>query len=294
MKRTTKLAIAFTILAYLLILCLTAIYQPMVKESDLTTATVTLVSYRYEVVGSVPKRHGSADIHDIIFTASDGELYQIARFYKKEAESLVGHTVTLRYVEGAGSWGDSHAVAELTEGDTVHYTLDKWNDSRRNKALIFPLVFLYPVILCGPVYLIIEVCSLASRANRRRRHLRKKEAHAEQLAELQNRPRNFPDSVWQSTDGRLTITVDADGHITGVIRVPEGDGTRSIPVIFDDTAHTTIRIALCEAGERVGRYIEIWEGDYDYPDRFTAKPVKTAYFKKGKTLTVRRKDREGL
>ena len=289
MKRTTKLAIAFTILAYLLILCLTAIYEPKVKESDLTTTTVTLISYRYEVVGSVPKRSGSVDIHDIIFTASDGELYQIARFYKKEAESLVGHTVTLRYVEGAGSWGDSHAVAELTEGDTVHYTLDKWNDSRRNNALIFPLVFLYPVILFGPVYVICEVCGLASRAARRRRHIRKKEAHAEQLAELSNRPRNFPNTTWQTEDGKLTFTVDEQGRATGVIRVPEGDGTRSIPVIFDDTAHTTIRIAPLEAGERVGRYIEIWEGDYDDPDRFTAKPLKTTYFKKGKTIRIERK-----
>ena len=288
MKRTTKLAIAFTILAYLLILCLTAIYEPMVKESDLTTTTVTLISYRYELVGFAPKRHGSGNIHDIIFTASDGELYQIARFYKKEAESLVGHTVTLRYVEGAGSWGDSHAVAELTEGDTVHYTLEKWNDFRRNKALIFPLVFLYPVILFGPVYVICEVCGLASRANRRRRHLRKKEAHAEQLAELSNRPRNFPNTTWQTEDGKLTFTVDEQGRATGVIRVPEGDGTRSIPVIFDDTAHTTIRIAPLEAGERVGRYIEIWEGDYDYPDRFTAKPLKTTYFKKGKTIRIER------
>ena len=289
MKRTTKLAIAFTVLAYLLILCLTAIYEPKVKESDLTTTTVTLISYRYELVGSVPKHRGSADIHDIIFTASDGELYQIARFYKKEAESLVGHTVTLRYVEGAGSWGDSHAVAELTEGDTVHYTLDKWNDSRRNNVLIFPLVFLYPVILCGPVYVIYEVCGLASRAARRRRHLRKKEAHAEQLAELSNRPRNFPDSVWQSTDGRLTITVDADGHITGVIRVQDGGSAGSVPVIADDTAHTTLRMALCKDGERVGRFVEIWETDYDDPDRFTAKPLKTTYFKKGKTIRIERK-----
>ena len=290
MKRTTKLAIALTVLAYLLILCLTAIYEPKVKESDLTTTTVTLISYRYEVVGFVPNRRGSDNIHDIIFTASDGELYQIARFYKKEAESLVGHTVTLRYVEGAGSWGDSHAVAELTEGDITHYTLDKWNDFRRNKALLLPLVFLWPVALVGPVYLIIEVCSLSSRANRRRRHIRKKEAHAEQLAELQNRPRNFPDSVWQSTDGRLTLTVDADGHITGLIRVQDGGSAGSVPVIADDTAHTTLRMALCKDGERLGRFVEIWETDYDDPDYFTAKPLKTEYFKKGKTLTVRRMD----
>ena len=234
MKRSTKLAIAFTILAYLLIMFLTAVYAPQAKESDLKTTTVTLGAYRYEVVGSVPKRHGSTDIYDIIFTASDGQQYQIARFYKKEAEALTGHTVTIRYLENEGSWVGSHAVVELTEGDITHYTLEKWNDSRRNKALIFPLVFLYPVILCGPVYVICEACGLASRANRRRRHVRKKEAHAEQLAELQNRPRNFPDSVWQSTDGRLTLTVDADGHITGVIRVQDGGSAGSVPVIADE------------------------------------------------------------
>ena len=290
MKRSTKLAIAFTILAYLLIMFLTAVYAPQAKETELKTTTVTLGAYRYELVGSVPKRHGSTDIYDIIFTASDGQQYQIARFYKKEAEALTGHTVTIRYLENEGSWVGSHAVVELTEGDITHYTLEKWNDSRRNKALIFPLVFLYPVILCGPVYVICEVCGLASRANRRRRHIRKKEAHAEQLAERSNRPRNFPNTTWQTEDGKLTFTVDEQGRATGVIRVPEGDGTRSIPVIFDDTAHTTIRIAPLEAGERVGPYVEIWEGDYDDPDRFTAKPLKTEYFKKGKTLTVRRMD----
>ena len=289
MKRTTKLAIAFTVLAYLLILCLTAIYQPMVKESDLTTTTVTLISYRYEVVGSVPKHRGSADIKDIIFTASDGELYQLARFYKKESESLVGHTVTLRYVEGEGSWGNSHAVAELTEGDTVHYTLEEWNSFRRNKALLLPLVFLWPVALVGPMYLIIEVCSLSSRAARRRRHIRKKEAHAEQLAELSNRPRNFPCTTWQSTDGRLTLTVDADGHITGIIRIPDGDTAKSVPVTVDDAAHTTLRMALCEGGERVGGFVEIWETDYDAPDCFTAKPIKTVYFKRNKTIRIERK-----
>ena len=288
MKRSTKLAIAFTILAYLLIMFLTAIYAPQAKESELKTTTVTLVSYHYEKVGTVPTRH-SRDIYDIIFKASDGQQYQIARFYKKEAEALTGHTVTIRYLENEGSWVGSHAVAELTEGDITHYTLEKWNDSRRNKALIFPLVFLYPVILFGPVYVICEVCGLASRANRRRRHVHKKEAHAEQLAELQNRPRNFPNTTWQTEDGKLTFTVDEQGRATGVIRVPEGDGTRSIPVIFDDTAHTTIRIAPLEAGERVGPYVEIWEGDYDDPDRFTAKPLKTTYFKKGKTIRIERK-----
>ena len=293
MRRITKLLIAFTILGCALLMLLTAIYSPQAKESELKTATVTLGAYRYELVGSVPKRHGSADIYDIIFTASDGQQYQIARFYKKEAEALSGHTVTVRYLENEGSWVGSHAVAELTEGETVHYTLEDWNRSQRRMMWIMPLLFVLPLlaVLC---FVLEDVFGIFGRANRHRRRARQKAARSEQLAELQNRPRNFPNTTWQTEDGKLTFTVDEQGRATGVIRVPEGDGTRSIPVIFDDTAHTTIRIALCEAGERVGRYIEIWEADYDCPDRFTAKPLKTTYFKKGKTLTVRRKDGEGL
>ena len=293
MRRTTKILIAFTILGCALVMFLTAIYSPQAKEEDLKTATVTLGAYRYELVGSVPKHRGSADIYDIIFKASDGQQYQIARFYKEEAEALSGHTVTIRYLENEGTWVGSHAVAELTEGETVHYTLEEWNRTRRNKVWIMPLLF-FPLLLAVLCYVLEDVFGIFGRANRHRRHSHQKAARAEQLAELSNRPRNFPNTTWQTEDGRLTVTVDEQGRATGVIRVPEGEGVRSIPVIFDDTAHTTIRIALCEAGERVGPYIEIWEADYDHPDRFTAKPLKTAYFKKGKTLTVRRKDREGL
>lgn len=293
MRRTTKLLIAFTILGCALVMFLTAIYSPQAKEKDLKTATVTLGAYRYELVGSVPKHRGSADIYDIIFKASDGQQYQIARFYKEEAEALSGHTVTIRYLENEGTWVGSHAVAELTEGETVHYTLEDWNRSQRRMMWIVPLLFVLPLlaVLC---FVLEDVFGIFGRANRHRRRARQKAARAEQLAELQNRPRNFPNTVWQTEDGKLTFTVDEHGRSTGVIRIPEGEGVRSIPVIFDDTAHTTIRMALCEAGERVGPYIEIWEADYDDPDRFTAKPVKTAYFKKGKTLTVRRKDEEGL
>ena len=293
MRRTTKILIAFTILGCALVMFLTAIYSPQAKEEELKTATVTLGAYRYELVGSVPKHRGSADIYDIIFKASDGQQYQIARFYKEEAEALSGHTVTIRYLENEGTWVGSHAVAELTEGETVHYTLEDWNRSQRRMMWIVPLLFVLPflAVLC---YVLEDVFGIFGRANRHRRHSRQKAARAEQLAELSNRPRNFPNTTWQTEDGKLTVTVDEQGRATGVIRIPEGEGVRSIPVIFDDTAHTTIRMAPLEAGERVGPYIEIWEGDYDYPDRFTAKPVKTAYFKKGKTLTVRRRDGEGL
>ena len=75
MRRSTKLLIAFTILGFALVMLLTAIYSPQAKEEDLKTATVTLGAYRYELVGTVPKRHGSADIYDIIFKASDGQLW---------------------------------------------------------------------------------------------------------------------------------------------------------------------------------------------------------------------------
>lgn len=293
MRRSTKLLIAFTILGFALVMLLTAIYSPQAKEEDLKTATVTLGTYRYELVGTVPKRHGSADIYDIIFKASDGQQYQIARFYKEEAEALSGHTVTIRYLENEGTWVGSHAVAELTEGETVHYTLEEWNRTRRNKVWIMPLLF-FPLLLAVLCYVLEDVFGIFGRANRHRRRARQKAARAEQLAELQNRPRNFPNTTWQTEDGRLTVTVDGQGRATGVIRVPKGEGVCSIPVIFDDAPHTTVRMAPIGSKKGATRHVEIWEADYDAPDRFTAKPVKTTYFKKGKTLTVRRRDGEGL
>ncbi len=293
MRRSTKLLIAFTILGFALVMLLTAIYSPQAKEEDLKTATVTLGTYRYELVGTVPKRHGSADIYDIIFKASDGQQYQIARFYKKEAEALSGHTVTIRYLENEGTWVGSHAVAELTEGEMVHYTLEEWNRTRRNKVWIMPLLF-FPLLLAVLCSVLEDVFGIFGRANRHRRHSRQKAARAEQLAKIQNRPRNFPNTTWQTEDGKLTVTVDEQGRATGVIRVQEGEGVRSIAVIFDDAPHTTIRMAPIESKKGATRHVEIWEADYDAPDRFTAKPVKTTYFKKGKTLTVRRRDGEGL
>ena len=47
------------------------------------------------------------------------------------------------------------------------------------------------------------------------------------------------------------------------------------------------------SGRKHTGYVEIWEADYDSPVEFTAKPKKTTYFKKGRTLTVRRIDGEG-
>lgn len=293
MRRITKLFIVITVLIAAFLLYLTPIFIPQAKEEELKTATVTLGTYRYEVVGFTPRRRGSSDIKAMIFRASDGQEYQVAMFYDDEAEALTGHTVTVRYVVDGGSYLGTHMIAEMTEGEETHYTLAEWNQFQRRRMWLIPLMLWAPILLTL-VLVIEDLFSVSGRVKRYIRGTRKKNARSEQLAELSNRPRNFPNTTWQTEDGKLTFTVDEQGRATGVIRVPEGDGTRSIPVIFDDTAHTTIRMALCEAGERVGRYIEIWEADYDHPDRFTAKPVKTTYFKKGKTLTVRRKDGEGL
>jgi hypothetical protein len=239
-------------------------------------------------VGHTFQKHGR-DIKAMIFQASDGQQYQIAMFYKDEAEALTGHTVTVRYVEDGGSYLGTHMIAEMTEGDETHYTLAEWNQFQRRRAWLIPLLLWSPILLTL-VLVIEDLFSVSGRVKRYIRGTRKKNARAEQLDNLANRPHNFPGSVWKSTNGRLTLTVDEDGGITGVIGVldKDGDVMSSVSVSFDDTAHTTIRIAPLEAGERVGRYIEIWEGDYDYPDRFTAKPLKTTYFKKGKTITVRR------
>lgn len=292
MRRSTKFFIVITVLIAAFLLYLTPIFIPQAKEEELKTATVTLGAYRYEVVGHTFQKHGR-DIKAMIFHASDGQEYQVAMFYKDEAEALTGHTVTIRYVEDGGSYLGTHMIAEMTEGDETHYTLAEWNQFQRRRMWLIPLLLWAPILLTL-VLVIEDLFSVSGRVKRYIRGTRKRNARAEQLAELQNRPRNFPNTTWQTEDGKLTVTVDEQGRATGVIRIPEGEGVRSVPVIFDDTAHTTIRIALCEAGERVGPYIEIWEADYDEPDRFTAKPVKTTYFKKGKTLTVRRKDGEGL
>ena len=287
MRRITKLFIVITVLIAAFLLYLTPIFIPQAKEEELKTATVTLGTYRYEVVGFKPRRRGSSDIKAMIFQASDGQEYQVAMFYDDEAEALTGHTVTIRYVEDGGSYLGTHMIADMTEGDETHYTLAEWNQFQRRRMWLIPLMLWAPILLTL-VLVIEDLFSVSGRVKRYIRGTRKKNARAEQLAELQNRPRNLPNTTWQTEDGKLIFTVAEQGRATGVIRVPEGDGTRSIPVIFDDTAHTTIRIAPLEAGERVGRYIEIWEGDYYDPDRFTAKPLKTTYFKKGKTITVRR------
>ena len=288
MRRITKLFIVITVLIAAFLLYLTPIFIPQAKEEELKTATVTLGTYRYEVVGFKPRRRGSSDIKAMIFQASDGQQYQIAMFYDDEAEALTGHTVTVRYVEDGGSYLGTHMIADMTEGAETHYTLAEWNQFQRRRMWLIPLMLWMPIMLTL-VLVIEDLFSVSGRVKRYIRGTRKKNARAEQLAELQNRPRNLPNTTWQTEDGKLTFTVDEQGRATGVIRVPEGEGVRSIPVIFDDTAHTTIRIAPLEAGERVGRYIEIWEGDYDHPDRFTAKPLKTAYFKKGKTIRIERK-----
>ncbi len=286
MKRITKVILAFTVLAGILMVAFALLIFPTVEEEETETDILTLVSYRNAFVGY--GRH-SRKITAVIFKASDGEEYAVAQFYKDEAKELSGHTVTIRYMENGSSFDGVHMIVELSEGDMTHYTLEEWNKSQRSFVWVALMVWgLFAFIAL--LYVLGDVFGIFARANRYRRNARKKDARREQLAELRNRPRNFPNTVWQTPDERLTLTVDGDGRITGVIRIPDGDSVRSVPVIFDDTAHTTVRMALSEAGERVGQYIEIWEADYDRPDQFTAKPLKTVYFKKGKTVTVRRTD----
>ena len=290
MRRTTKVIIAFTLLAGILMVAFALIISPTAEEEELETATVTLGTYRNAFVGY--GRHGRK-ITTVIFQASDGEEYTVLGSYKDEAKELSGHTVTIRYLENGSTFDRVHMIVEMTEGETTHYTLAEWNKSQRTAvwlALMLWGLFALVVLL----YVLTDMLGIFSRANRHRRHARKKAVHARKLKNLVNRPRNFPNTTWETEDGRLTVTVDGQGRATGVIRAPEGEGVRSIAVIFDDAPHTTIRMAPIESKKGATRHVEIWEADYDAPDRFTAKPVKTTYFKKGKTLTVRRRDGEGL
>lgn len=274
---------------------ITVIAHPTVKEENVNSTTVTLGSYRYVDVGFVPTgRHGSTTIYAMVFQASDGHQYQVAMFYKDEAEALVGRTVSIRYEEKSEdwqSWQGARMIVELSEEDTVHYTLEEVNQRQKDRLKFVPVIWgllaFFPIIL-----VILDETDIVSFAIRHRSHLRKKNAHEKQLDNLKNRPHNFSNTVWQTEDGSLTLTVDAEGHITGVIRIRDKEEVKSIPVIFDDSAHTTVRMAAGITGKKRGPYIEIWEAEYDTPDEFTAKPIKTTYFKKGKAVTLCRVSQE--
>lgn len=263
---------------------------PTWHADELEHTTVTLQNCRYETVGFIPKKHGSGDIDALIFTASDREQYQIAMFHKKEGQALKGKTVEIGYKENGSSYDGAHMIVELTvDGESV-YDLTDWNAFQKNRrAVLFWVWFGFTVLVNLP--LILDILEYGGIVKRRRRHRRNRKAREEQIRNLDNRPRNFPNTVWQTEDGTLTLTVSPDGIVTGTVRIPDGDTVKSIPILFDDTAHTTVRIAKLSrrgSGKKHAAYVEIWEADYDSPVEFTAKPKKTTYFKKGKTLTVRR------
>lgn len=286
--------VVVTVLVGILLAMVLWLLFPIWHADELEHTTVTLQNCRYETVGFVPKKHGSGDIDALIFTASDREQYQIAMFHKKEGEALKGKTVEIGYKENGSSYDGAHMIVELTvDGESV-YDLTDWNAFQKNRrAVLFWVWFGVTVLVNLP--LILDILEYGGIVKRRRRHRRYRKAHEEQIRNLENRPRNFPNTVWQTEDGTLTLTVAPDGSVTGTIRIPDGDTVKSIPVLFDDTAHTTVRIAKLSrrgSGKKHAGYVEIWEADYDSPVEFTAKPKKTTYFKKGRTLTVRRIDGE--
>ena len=263
---------------------------PTWHADELEHTTVTLQNCRYETVGFVPKKHGSGDIDALIFTASDREQYQIAMFHKKEGEALKGKTVEIGYKENGSSYDGAHMIVELTvDGESV-YDLTDWNAFQKNRRAVLFWVWLGVTVLVN-LPLILDILEYGGIVKRRRRHHRNRKAREEQIRNLDNRPRNFPNTVWKTEDGTLTLTVSPDGIVTGTVRIPDGATVKSIPILFDDTAHTTVRIAKLSwrgSGKKHAGYVEIWEADYDSPVEFTAKPKKTTYFKKGKALTVRR------
>ena len=291
MRTKNKLIIFFTILAGLVMVVITTLAHPTVKEENVNSTTVTLGSYRYVDVGFVPTgRHGSTTIYAMVFQASDGHQYQVAMFYKDEAEALAGRTVSIRYEEKSEdwqSWQGARMIVELSEEDTVHYTLEEVNQRQKDRLKFVPVIWgllaFFPIVL-----VILDETDIVSFAIRHRRHRRRKEAHEKQLDNLQNRPRNFPNSQWQTEDGTLTLTVDGQGRTTGIIRLTDEHGGKTIPVIFEDNAHTIARMAVSVKGKKRGSYIEIWEADNHSPDEFFAKPKKTTYFKKGKRVTLQK------
>ncbi len=287
MKEKIILRVAVTLLVGVLVATGLWLIFPTWEASEVSHTTVTLYNYRYETVGFIPKKHGSGDIDALIYTASDREEYQIAMFHKKEGKDLKGKTVEIGYILNGSSYDGAHMIVELTVDGEAAYTLADCNEFQENRrAVLFWVWFGFTVLV--NLTLILDILEYLGIVKRRRRNRRNRKAHEEQIRNLENRPRNFPNTVWQTEEGALTLTVASDGSITGIIRIPDGETVKSIPVIFDDTAHTTVRISERVPGKKHTSYIEIWEADYESPDEFTAKPKKTTYFKKGKTVTVRR------
>ncbi len=285
------LRVIVTILVGTIVTVVLWLSLPTWEEDEISRTTVTLYNYRMEKVGAVPRRNGSSDIAALIYTASDGEEYQIAMFHKKEGKELKGKTVEIRYAENASSYAGAHMIVELTVDGEAAYTLADYNEFQENRRAVFFWCW-FGVSILPNLALILDVLEYFGIVKRRRRYRKNREAHKAQIQNLGNRPRNFPNTVWTTEDGSLTLTVLPDGTVTGTIRLQNGETVTSIPVLFDDTAHTTIRMAEVRAGKPRTPYIEIWEATYHSPDEFEAMPQKTTYFKKGKTVTLRRTDGE--
>lgn len=287
MKEKIILRVIVTLLVGVIVAAALWLILPTWEAKELDHTTVTLHTCRYETVGFIPRGHGNGDVKALIYTASDGEEYQIAMFHKKEGKELEGQTVRIGYKENGSSYDGAHMIVELTVGEDTAYTLTDWNDFQRNRRAIIFWLWLGITVLAN-LPLIIDILSYFGIVKRRRRYRRNRKAHEAKLQNLQNRPRNFPDSVWRTEDGKMILTVNRDGTVTGEVRIAEGEGDRTVPISFDDTAHTTIRIAETTAGKKAAPYAEVWEADYHSPHAFTAKPRKTTYFKKGKTVTLHR------
>lgn len=283
--------IVFLLIGAALATCLYFIF-PIHDTEDLEYTTVTLRSFRYESVGFIPKKHGSGDIKALIYTASDGEEYQIIMPYKKEAEEWKGQTVELGFVREGSSYVGAHMAVELAIEGIPQYTLKDWNSFQENRRAVLFWVWFGVSVLFFMIPSALELLECFGIIRRRRRHRKNRAARLAQIQHLENRPHNFPDTVWATEDGSLTLTVSSEGVVTGTICHRKGEAVTSVPVLFDDAAHTTIRMAEIRGGKPKTPYIEIWEAEYHSPDEFDAKPQKTTYFKKGKTVTLHRTDGE--
>ena len=283
-----------TLFGFLFAQCIKSYAEFDYDYTELLCRELTLTGYEedyyYKTGTSYRLYFEESDEPLVINNITSKKLDKKALTVLKEGQALKGKTVEIGYKENGSSYDGAHMIVELTvDGESV-YDLTDWNAFQKNRrAVLFWVWFGFTVLVNLP--LILDILEYGGIVKRRRRHRRNRKAREEQIRNLDNRPRNFPNTVWQTEDGTLTLTVSPDGIVTGTVRIPDGDTVKSIPILFDDTAHTTVRIAKLSrrgSGKKHAAYVEIWEADYDSPVEFTAKPKKITYFKKGKTLTVPR------
>jgi len=115
---------------------------------------------------------------------------------------------------------------------------------------------------------------------------------------LTNRPTAQPDTTWVSTDGRVKFTVEEkytsqdEWYIHSSGEIYTDDGVDYVVVIFGPWSE--IHVVPIEDSDdnfvNLTNVLEYWVGDFQHPDRFTAKIKETTHFNVGENIEFYRID----